>query len=69
MHKFESTSQLESIMKRKHFCVESFLKEGEKDPIIETMNQQAQQTKGTAQQKFDYFSNATEFEKQYFQPI
>jgi len=39
MHKFESTPQLESIMKRKHFCVESFLKEGEKDPIIETMNQ------------------------------
>lgn len=38
MHEFEVTPGLESIMKRKHFCVEAFLREGEKDPIIEAMN-------------------------------
>lgn len=49
----------------KHFCVEKFLKEGEKDIIIETMNNQVK-----IQQNFwpDYFANCNEFEKEYFSP-
>lgn len=39
MHNFEVTENLKNIYKWKHFCVETFLKEGEKDIIIETMNE------------------------------
>jgi len=38
MHQFEEKESLKQIMLWKHFCVESFLKEGDKDIIIETMS-------------------------------
>ena len=65
MHVFDETESLLRIMQRKHFCVEQFLKEGEKDLIIETMQNHNKMTQNF---KPDYFANSTEFEKQYFQP-
>jgi hypothetical protein len=51
------------LMERKHFIVEAFLKPGEKDPIIEAMA-----SKSSSNLRVDYLKDASEEEKEYFQP-
>ena len=64
-HEFSNIdSEVQRLMQRKHFVVESFLKEGQKDPIIEAMG-----SKQTSSTRVDYFKDATADEKAYFQPI
>ena len=47
----------------KHFCVEQFIKEGDKDPIIEAMNQH---NKNSSNFWPDYFAGCSEEEKAFF---
>ena len=56
-------SDVKRLMARKHFIVEQFLKPGEKDPIIEAMAQ-----KSSSNLRVDYLKDASEEEKEYFQP-